>query len=143
MAKKIVITRIAIMFLSLFCGVCFANEEMKNMTTNMGGEINKSLDKAGQDIKNMTNDVMSGRVMNKVENGINDVGNKMQDGVDSVRNGTARTYNVVRTDAGTTTSMTGTGMGNNTFIWVIMAVLAVMIISAVWLYVAQNNERRY
>lgn len=143
MAKKIVITSIAIMFLSLFCGVCFANEEAKNMTVDFGGEVNKSLDKAGQDIKNMTDDVMSGNAMNKVENGIRNMGNNVEDGVDSLRDGTARTYNVVRTDAETTTSMTGATMGNNTFIWLIIAILAVLIISAVWLYVAQNNERKY
>ena len=142
MAKKIVITSIAIMFLSLFCGICFAADDMKTDLINVGNEVNKSLDKAGQSVKNVTNDVMSGNIINKTENGIRHVGENVRNGVSSTVNTTVGAYNTVRTDAETTLS-TNNMMSNTTWMWMIIAVLAVLIISAVWYYVAQNNERKY
>lgn len=142
MAKKVVITSIAIMFLSLFCGFCFAANDMKTDVIDLGNDVNKSLDKAGQSVKNVTNDVMSGNVMNKTENGIKHVGDNIEDGVETVTNRTVGTYNTVRTNTGTTLNGTNT-MSNTTWIWVVIAVLAVIIVSAVWYYVAQNNERKY
>ena len=141
MAKKIVITSIAIMFLSLFCGFCFAADDMKTEVIDLGNDVNRSLDKAGQSVKNVTNDVMSGNIVNKTENGIKHVGNRIEDGTSTVLNRTAGAYNTVRTN--TEATVAATGMSNTTWIWVVIAVLGVIIVSAVWYYVAQNNERKY
>ena len=141
MAKKIVITSIAIMFLSLFCGVCFAADDMKTDPINVGNEVNKSLDKAGQSVKNVTNDVMSGNIINKTENGIRHVGENVRNGVSSTVNTTVGAYNTVKVDAETT--LRANNMDNTTWIWMIIAILAVVTISMVWYYAAQNNERKY
>ena len=131
MAKKFVITSIAIIFLSLFCGFCLAAEgDMKMDVNNLGNGINESLDKAGQTVKNVTDDVVSGNVMDtKTKEGINDIKNA----------GAAGIYNITRTDA----TIDGTVRSDNmVWIWMIIAVLMILIVSAVWMYVSQNNERR-
>ena len=141
MAKKFVITSIAIIFLSLFCGFCLAAEgDMKMDVNNLGNGINESLDKAGQTVKNVTDDVVSGNVMDKAKDGLDKMDTKTKEGINDIKNdGAAGVYNVTRTDA----TIDGTVRSDNmVWIWMIIAVLMILIVSAVWMYVSQNNERR-
>ena len=141
MAKKFVITSIAIIFLSLFCGFCLAAEgDMKMNVNNLGNGINESLDKAGQTVKNVTDDVVSGNVMDKAKDGLDKMDTKTKEGINDIKNaGAAGVYNITRTDA----TIDGTVRSDNmVWIWMIIAVLMILIVSAVWMYVSQNNERR-
>ena len=141
MAKKFVITSIAIIFLSLFCGFCLAAEgDMKMDVNNLGNGINESLDKAGQTAKNVTDDVVSGNVMDKAKDGLDKMDTKTKEGINDIKDaGAAGVYNVTRTDA----TIDGTVRSDNmVWIWMIIAVLMILIVSAVWMYVSQNNERR-
>ena len=141
MAKKFVITSIAIIFLSLFCGFCLAAEgDMKMDVNNLGNGINESLDKAGQTVKNVTDDVVSGNVMDKAKDGLDKMDTKTKEGINDIKNaGAAGIYNITRTDA----TIDGTVRSDNmVWIWMIIAVLMILIVSAVWMYVSQNNERR-
>lgn len=141
MAKKFVITSIAIIFLSLFCGFCLAAEgDMKMDVNNLGNGINESLDKAGQTVKNVTDDVVSGNVMDKAKDGLDKMDTKTKEGINDIKNaGAAGVYNITRTDA----TIDGTVRSDNmVWIWMIIAVLMILIVSAVWMYVSQNNERR-
>lgn len=140
MAKKIVITSIAIMFLSLFCGFCFAADEMKADLTNLGNEVESSAHKAGQSVRNITNDVMSGNIINKAGQEVRDMGKDVERGVNNISNKTVGAYNTVKVDAETT--LRANNMDNTTWIWMIIAILAVATISMVWYYAAQNNERK-
>ena len=141
MAKKFVITSIAIIFLSLFCGFCLAAEgDMKMDVNNLGNGINESLDKAGQTVKNVTDDVVSGNVMDKAKYGLDKMDTKTKEGINDIKNaGAAGVYNITRTDA----TIDGTVRSDN-MVWILMiiAVLMILIVSAVWMYVSQNNERR-
>ena len=141
MAKKFVITSIPIIFLSLFCGFCLAAEgDMKMDVNNLGNGINESLDKAGQTVKNVTDDVVSGNVMDKAKDGLDKMDTKTKEGINDIKNvGAAGVYNITRTDA----TIDGTVRSDNmVWIWMIIAVLMILIVSAVWMYVSQNNERR-
>ena len=140
MAKKIVITSIAIMFLSLFCGFCFAADGMKTDLTNLGNEVESSAHKAGQSVRNITNDVMSGNIINKAGQEVRDMGKNVERGVNNISNKTVGAYNTVKVDAETT--LRANNMDNTTWIWMIIAILAVATISMVWYYAAQNNERK-
>ena len=87
MAKKFVITSIAIIFLSLFCGFCLAAEgDMKMDVNNLGNGINESLDKAGQTVKNVTDDVVSGNVMDKAKDGLDKMDTKTKEGINDIKN---------------------------------------------------------
>ena len=141
MAKKFVITSIAIIFLSLFCGFCLAAEgDMKMNVNDLGNGINETLDKAGQTVKNVTDDVVSGNVMDKAKKGLDKMDTKTKEGINDIKNaGAAGVYNITRTDA----TIDGTVRSDNmVWIWMIIPVLMILIVSAVWMYVSQNNERR-
>lgn len=143
MAKRIVITSIAIILLSLFCGTCFANEEMKTEINNLGNDVNNSLNMAGQEVRNVTDDVISGNIIGKTKDKLENVQNNLEYGTENVRNRIASDYNTTLTDAETTMMGTDGMISNNAWIWMVIAVLAVFIVSLVWFYVAQNNERKY
>ena len=128
MAKKVVITTsIALLFLSLFCGICFAEDSMKKDVINFGNGVNNVLDsnvveKVGNDTKKAKDEIVGG-----VVNGKNDI---------------ERRYNTVRTDAEVTSLDRVNRMTNTTWIWMVMIMLAAAISFTVWYYVAQSNERR-
>ena len=127
MAKKFVITSIAIIFLSLFCGFCLAAEgDMKMDVNNLGNGINESLDKAGQTVKNVTDDVVSGNVMYKAKDGLDKMDTKTKEGANDIKNaGAAGVYNITRTDA----TIDGTVRSDNmVWIWMIIAVLMILIV---------------
>ena len=107
---------------------------------NLGNGINESLDKAGQTVKNVTDDVVSGNVMDKAKDGLDKMDTKTKEGINDIKNaGAAGVYNITRTDA----TIDGTVRSDNmVWIWMIIAVLMILIVSAVWMYVSQNNERR-
>lgn len=143
MAKRVVIiTGIALLFLSLFCGMCFAEESMKKDVIDFGDGINRALDKTGDTVNNMTDNVMHSNVTEKVVDDTKKVKNGVVDGVTNVTNAVGRGYNTVRTDAEVTSLDGTTRMSNTTWIWMVMIMLAVAIIFVVWYYVAQSNERR-
>ena len=141
MAKKIVITSIAIIFLSLFCGFCLAAEgDMKMNVNDLGNGINETLDKAGQTVKNVTDDVVSGNVMDKAKNGLDKMDTKTKEGINDIKNtGAAGVYNITRTDA---TIDSAVRSDNIVWVWMIIAVLMILKEKNEWMYVSQNNERR-
>lgn len=154
MVKKSVIAGLTAIVLSLCCGLSFAAEENDQKSINLGNEITKSIDKTGSSFENMTNDVFSGNVVNDMRNGVDnitDMGRTENDKTDNTRtdinttnnNGmmnTARNgmYNTVRTTAEGTTNMST--MSTTTWMWIILAVAAIIIVAAIWYYATQNND---
>lgn len=134
MAKKLFIS-FAIIVLSLCCSVCFAAEENSNV--NLGEEITDSLDKAGDSVRNVADDVMNGvngntRNNRNNNNNYNTRNNNMDNNV--FTNG----YNAVRTSV----DDVATGnMSTTTWIWIILAVAAIVIVAMVWYYAVQDNNR--
>lgn len=152
MAKKI-FASLAIIMLSLCCGVCFATENNSNV--NLGDQITDSLDKAGDSMRNVADDVMDGmgvRDNNRNNNNNynsnsrnrntnnNNYDNNTMDNRTGYTNGNGFTdgYNAVRTSVDEAT--TG-NMSTTTWIWIILAVAAIIITAFVWYYAAQDNDK--
>lgn len=142
MAKKIFIS-LAIIILSLCCGVCFAAENNDNV--NLGQEITDSLDKTGDSVRNVAEDVMNGVDGNNRNMGNNNNNNTNHNTTNTNRNRNAYTdnnafsngYNAVRTSV----DDTATGnMSTTTWVWIILAVVAIVIVGMVWYYAVQNNN---
>lgn len=135
MAKKIFVS-LAIVFLSLCCSVCFASESGNNTNVNLGEEVTDSLNKAGNSVRNVADDVMNGGNDNARNNRNNN--NNDNNGRTST-NGTG--YNAVRTSVDDTLTTGTTNMSTTTWIWIILAVAAIIIVAMVWYYATQNNNR--
>lgn len=153
MAKKIFVS-LAIVILCLCCSVCYAADNNSNV--NLGEEITDSLDKTGDSVRNVADDVMNGvddmtrsnrednstnnnqtrNTNNNYNNYSNNNGNNGNNYADN--NVFSEGYNAVRT----TTEDIATGtMSTTTWIWIILAVAAITIIAMVWYYATQTNNR--
>lgn len=130
MAKKIFVS-LAIIILSLCCSVCFAADDDSNV--NLGEEITDSLDKTGDSVRNVADDVMNGVDGNNNNNNRNTANrNNYTD-----NNVFTEGYNAVRTSV----DDVATGnMSTTTWIWIILAVAAIIIVAMVWYYAVQNNN---
>ena len=146
MAKKSLIAGLTIIVLSLCCGLCFAADDKGGETINLGNEITESLDKAGQSARNVTDNVFSGNMVNDAKDTVKDSENGVKTGMDDAKNGVvnmtgtnAGDYNATRTTTEGTAVGTGT-MSTTTWMWIILAVAAIIIIAAIWYYATQNND---
>lgn len=135
MAKKIFMF-FAIIILSLCCSVCFAAENNSNV--NLGEEITDSINKTGDSVRNVTNDVMNG-VNGNARNNNNNYNNGNYNRNNNTDNNVFTDgYNAVRTSV----DDVATGnMSTTTWIWIILAVAAIIIVAMVWYYAVQNNDR--
>lgn len=145
MAKKIFVS-LAIIMLSLCCGICcFAADNNSNV--NLGDQLTDSLDKAGNSMRNVADDVMDGMgTRDNRDNNYNNNNTNNNRNNNTMDNRTGYTndnrftngYNAVRTSVDEVT--TG-NMSTTTWIWIILAVAAIIITAAVWYYSAQDNNR--
>ena len=138
MAKKIFVS-FAIIMLSLCCCICcFATDNNSN-NVNLGGEITNSLDKAGNSMRNAADDVMDGMGIRNNDRNDNNNNNTM-DNRTGYRNDNGFTdgYNAVRTSVD---EMATGNMSTTTWIWIILALAAIIITAFVWYYAAQDNNR--
>ena len=146
MAKKIFVS-LAIIMLSLCCGVCFAAENNSNV--NLGEQITDSLDKAGNSMRNVADDVMDGMgtrdnrnndsYNNNTNNNRNNNNNTMDNRTGYTNgNGFTQGYNAVRTSVD---DMTTGNMSTTTWVWIILAVAAIVIVAMIWYYAVQGNDR--
>lgn len=165
MVKKSLIAGLVAIILSLCCGLCFAAENSNETSVNLGNEISGSINKAGQTMQNVTDNVFSGNTANDMRNGMDNVRNGMQNVGEDVRNGidtlgqdvtngmnnvdngvvnstgtNAGNYNTTRTTAEATTGAGFATMSTTTWMWIILAVAAIIIIAAIWYYATQNND---
>lgn len=140
MTKKSIICVLAIIILSLCCGMCFAEESSNSI--NLGNEIMESVDKTGDSFQN----IISGNIMdnssNMMKDGENDVKDGMRDMGTKINNGESVVgdYNVTRTASEGTNNNNNGAMTTTTWMWIILAVAAVIIIAAIWYYATQNNS---
>ena len=135
MAKKIFVS-FAIVILSLCCSVCFAADNDSNV--NLGNEITDSLDKAGDSVRNVADDVMNGVDGNNNDRNNNNNNNMARNRNNDMDNNVfTNGYNAVRTSV----DDVATGnMSTTTWIWIILAVAAIIIVAMVWYYAVQNNN---
>lgn len=140
MAKKIFIS-FAIIILSVCCSVCFAADNNSNV--NLGEEITDSLDKTGESVRNVADDVMNGvddvTRDNRQNNATNNNTNDNRDYNRNTDNNVfTEGYDAVRTSVDEVT--TG-NMSTTTWIWIILAVAAIIIVAMIWYYAVQDTRR--
>ncbi len=154
--KTIIMITIMCIF-SLFCEICcFAADDN---SINLGNTVSETMNKAGRSMENVKNDVFSGEMMkdeekmvengaNHLENGVKDVENKTMDTTGGIVNNTRTDnrkdngYNTIKTQTSTELANTRIGtMSTTTWMWMVLAISAVIIIAAVWYYATQNNGR--
>lgn len=126
MAKRVFLSLAIIILSVLCCSVCFAADNNSNV--NLGEQITDSLDKTGDSLRNAAGDVM-----NTIDGDNNRTRNNNNN---NYTNGTG--YNAVRTSVD---QMTTGNMSTTTWIWIILAVAAIVIVAMVWYYAVQNNDR--
>lgn len=165
MARKSLFIGLAIIVLSLCCGISYATETEEVLAaTNLGNQITESLNKTGDSANTAIKATTEGisNIKTEATNSINHGMNMVNDGVhnnngsttdtrnynstrtgvsgvnghDGVSTGT-RNYNATRTS---TTAPMLTGMSTTTWMWVILAVAAIIIIAAIWYYATQTNN---
>ena len=170
MTKRCLICIVAIILLSLCCGISFAAE--KGNSINLGNEIMQSIDKTENSFKN----VVSGNVVtdttNYMKDGITNVGNSVRDmgrevtgtvnnmdNIESINNNdntnnnkdnkadnnrkgnVEENYNAARTTAIAETINSGiNSMSATTWMWIILILAAVIIMVAIWYYATQSNS---
>ena len=136
MAKKIFVS-FAMIILCLCCSVCFAAGENSNV--NLGEEITDSLDKAGDSVRNVADDVMNG-VDGNTRNARNNNNNNYNTRNNADNNVFTNGYNAVRTSVDDVANGNA-NMSTTTWIWIILAVAAIVIVAMVWYYAVQDNNR--
>lgn len=146
MTKKIFIGILVSILLSLCTSFCFAATDTDKV--NLGNDVSSSINKGMDSVGNAVRDV-AGFGERTVDNTGDAIGNM---GNNNARNNNSRTtngmntngmyngnYNTTRTSAdGTATTA---GMSTTTWMWVIFAIAAVIIIAAIWYYAMQGNDR--
>lgn len=155
MNKKIILAAIVFFIISTLSILCFAEASNNTNTSNtvdLKGEITQSLDKTRNTTSNVTNGVVSGvgSVMNTVTNGIDNI-TGMNNGTDNKNNSTTNNNNAITNNGSYNTTRTGVGdayygagnqMDTTTWLWMILAIVAVIIVGAVWYYAMQGvNDR--
>ena len=104
-----------------------------NMIENGADKIENSIENGARDVSNMAKDGTR-----SVENTGSDLTKSAENGMDNAKNAIAgETTNVT---SGETTDAADSGMNTKTWVWIIIAVIAVLIIAAVWYYAA-NKEK--
>ena len=134
--------KVSIILFIVFCflcvsNICFATDN--NMGDNVKNTINSGVNTVVDGVGNLAEDARNG--VGRMENGIENFMNT--DNTDNANNGNdnAGNYNATRTaitDSGNNGGMLG--MDTTTmWIWVILAIAAIVIVGLVWYYGSQNN----
>ncbi len=135
--KSLILVSVVLFVLCIFSGCVFATNDVKN---GISGAVNTVVD----GVNNLGSDVRKG--IGDAENGVEDALRMdntadrsddvdRQDTTDNGMAGTTGDYTASRTTA----DLTNTNNTSTLWIWLIVAVAAIVIIGLVWYYGAQNN----
>ena len=133
MTKKLLITILVLIATLFFTSSVFANTDMQNGDRNIGSEVKDSFNKLEEGAQDLGDNV---------KGAITNAGNKMtdrnNDNNNDKNNGTNNNgYTATRTSA-TNNGILGMSTGTM-WTWVILAIVAIAIISLVWIYGSQNK----
>lgn len=135
MTKKIIFVVLVSAILSLCCGFCFA-ATTNGENVKLGNEISGSLNKGTDSVRNVADDVIG-----TGERAVEDMGDAVKNVVNMGENNQQiDRYTTTRTTAQGTQATNGT-MSTTTWMWIIFAIAAVIIIAAIWYYALQGNDR--
>ena len=148
MKKKFLIAIIVLAAIfSLSFSFCFAEENKNSNSVNLGNEITNSMNKTGQNAKNMVNGAMNigqdmknemGDMGKKIVNGASQVVEGVKDGMNNMNNNPTSGYYAERTSIDS--ENTDVGMTSTTWMWILFAVAAAIIMLAIWYFATQNDK---
>ena len=156
MAKKIFLTIFfSVVLLLSFFTISFA-ESSSNTTTTLGNEVTNSMNKTERSMNDLVDRTDMDNVGRTIENGARAIGNTMKNGMNAIENGVEDIGNNTKSEnrivSGTTgnylagqqvqdvSTTNNTGMAGNTWIWIIMIVVALIVVALVWYYAAAQNQ---
>lgn len=146
MTRKVLFLSLLSLVLSICTSVvCFANTNSE--TVSLGNEVSSSLERGMDTVTDAAGSVMNGgaRLMQDGANTMNDMYNSNDNNYNMNRtNNTNYTnntgYNTVRTSEEGVMTNRNT-MSTTTWMWIIFALAAIIIIAAIWYYAMQGNDR--
>lgn len=129
--KSIILVSVFLFILFICSGFVCASENVKSGISNVTNTVVDGVNHLGSDVRNgigrVENGIEGALNMNDDKNAMNTTGNTMTDNT--------RNYTTTRTTA-------DAGITNNTstmWIWLVIAIAAIVIIGLVWYYGAQNT----
>lgn len=153
MTKKVLLGILVSILLSLFTSFCFAATDTDNV--NLGNDVSSSINKGMDSVGNVVRDVagygertfddMGNHNNNNNNNNRNNNGytGSTNNGYNGYNGNYGTNYGTTRTGTEGTANATGStgGMTTTTWMWVIFAIAAIIIIAAIWYYAMQGNDR--
>lgn len=152
--KSLIILSVFFIVLLLLSGITYANNE-----TNLSNDIKSGINNAGttvvDGVEYLGNDIKSGvnNVGSDVVDGARNLGDDVRSGISNIENGVegalrmnnSTDNKIVSNYTATRTVDDGTSMGltnnaNTTWVWVIVAIAAVVIVGLIWYYAATINN---
>lgn len=144
MKKKILLSVLFSVIITFFTMTCFAASS-KNETSmkGLGNEITSSINETEENIDNFVDmdtlnrasETRGSNMVEGMENTVREFGNDVENTTNKAVAGITGNYN-----AGEMATTNGTEMSRNTWIWIILAMVAVVIIASVWYYASQRND---
>ena len=146
MKNKIIFSILVSIILAFTSIICFAaSDENKITMKGLGNEITSSINETEKSIDNLvymdTFDHASetrttdNSIMDNMGNAVEGLGNDIENTTNKAVAGTTGNYY-----AGETMTTNGNGMSATTWIWIVLAIVAVIIIASVWYYASQRND---
>lgn len=135
--KSLVLVSVVLFVLCIFSNFVFATDNVKNAVSNVANTVVDGANRLGSDVRNG---------VGSVENGVEGALKLDNAGTNAVRTDTSRMDNTDK--AGTTGGYTATRTTANAattdnastlWIWLIVAIAAIVIIGLVWYYGNQNR----
>ena len=134
MIKKSLIILFVIFIFLCVSNICFAS----NTINNIKNSVSSTTDTAINGVSNLAHDIRNG--VGHVENGIEDALTMYNTIIDTNRITSSESTGNYQTARTTDMTRTSTGINTTTmWVWLIVAIAAVIIISLVWYYGAQNR----
>lgn len=131
--KSLILVFIILFVLCIFSGFVSANDDIKNGVSNAANTVVQGVNRLGSDVRDG---------LGNAENGIKDA-LKINNNDNNAQNTTNNNNSMARTNNNYTTARTANNLTtNNTstlWIWLVVAVVAIVMIGLIWYYGSQNN----
>lgn len=133
MRKKLILI-VSILFAILFISsISFANNDVKNGIHGVTDSIVDGTERLGDDVRNGISNAED-----TVENGARDIGTAVSEGAKDMTQTAGNGYSAVRTTAADVTTSNTTN--SSLWIWLTLAIAAVIIVALVWYYGTQKTD---
>ena len=119
-------------------------KDMGNTVKDVARSVENTVEDGARSVENTVEDGVE-KAENVIENGAEAVENTTNNATRDMENGVDDTRNAISGEtsnftSGETNDNTNNGMSTRTWVWIIIAVIAVIIIAAVWYYASNKND---